>query len=43
MAIIMHELADGAEEAFLHERAEAEKEDEIASDEDLDNLKMEME
>jgi hypothetical protein len=43
MAIIIPELADRAEEAFLHQHVDAETEDEIALDEDLGDLEMDLE
>jgi hypothetical protein len=43
MDIVMAELADWAEEVFFHEHVAAEKKDEIASDEDLDGLEMDLE
>jgi hypothetical protein len=42
LAIIMPELANRIEEVLLHKRVEAEKEDEIASVEDLDHLEMDL-
>jgi hypothetical protein len=43
MVIIMPELADRGEEAFIAERVEAETEDESASDEEFDDLEMDLE
>jgi hypothetical protein len=43
VAIIVPELTNQAEEVFLYERVETEAEDEITSDEDLDNLEMDLE
>jgi hypothetical protein len=42
MAIIMSELANGAEKMLLHERVQAETEHAIASDEDRDDLEMDL-
>jgi hypothetical protein len=43
MAIIIPELSDLTKEVFPHERVEAEKEGQVASDEDFDDLEMDFE
>jgi hypothetical protein len=43
MAIITPELADQAEDVFLHEHVKAEREDEVALHEDFDLLEMDLE